>query len=143
MKLENVVALVTGGASGLGAGTAARFVASGTRVLIFDRDDLGADVAARLGDNARFLAGDVTSEVDVQAALDFTLAEFGPINVLVNCAGIGLAIRTTSSRGPHPLSLFETVIRVNLIGTFNVIRLAATLMAANAPNESGRTGRYH
>ena len=141
MKMQNAIALVTGGASGLGAGTAARFIEHGARVVIVDRDsDKGARLATDLGDRARFAAADVSSEVDVQAALDLTQAEFGGINVLVNCAGIGIATRTISSRGPHPLEHFETVIRVNLIGSFNCIRLAAALMASNEPNEAGERG---
>lgn len=141
MQMQNVIALITGGASGLGAGTAARFIQRGARVLILDRDeDKGARLAEDLGGRARFGAADVCSEADVQAALDQTQAEFGGLNVLVNCAGIGLAMRTFSSRGPHPLEHFELVIRVNLIGSFNCIRLAAAQMANNAPNEAGERG---
>ena len=139
MKIQDVKALITGGASGLGAGTAARFIDEGARVVILDRDaDKGSRLAEKLGESARFVKADVSSEADVQAALEFTAAEFGSLNVLVNCAGIGIAMRTTSSRGPHPLEQFETVIRVNLIGTFNCIRLAATAMAGNQANASGK-----
>ncbi len=141
MKIQDVKALITGGASGLGAGTAARFIDEGARVVILDRDaDKGSRLAEKLGESARFVKADVSSEADVQAALEFTAAEFGSLNVLVNCAGIGIAMRTTSSRGPHPLEQFETVIRVNLIGTFNCIRLAATAMAGNQANASGERG---
>ncbi len=140
MNMQSVTALISGGASGLGAGTATRFVEGGARVLIFDRDESGARLAADLGERARFVQGDVTSEADVHGALDLAVAEFGRLNALVNCAGIGLAMRTTGSRGPHPLDLFETVIRVNLIGTFNVVRLAAAQMAGNEPNDSGERG---
>ena len=141
MKMGDVRALITGGASGLGAGTARRFVDQGARVVILDRDeDKGARLAAELGDAARFVKADVSNEPDVQAGLELCAAEFGGLNVLVNCAGIGLAIRTTGSRGPHPLEAFETVIRVNLIGSFNCIRLAATLMASNPASESGERG---
>ena len=141
MNMQNTIALITGGASGLGAGTATRFIEAGAHVLILDRDaDKGARLAAELGERARFATGDVTSEADVQAALEQTCAAFGGLNALVNCAGVGLAMRTISSRGPHPLELFETAIRVNLIGSFNCIRLAATLMAGNAPDETGERG---
>ncbi len=141
MKMRDVSALITGGASGLGAGTARRFVDQGARVVILDRDeDKGARLTADLGAQARFAKADVSSESEVGAALELGAAEFGGLNVLVNCAGIGLAIRTTSSRGPHPLEAFETVIRVNLIGSFNCIRLAATLMAGNAPKAGGERG---
>ena len=141
MKMQDVKALITGGASGLGAGTAARFIDKGARVVILDRDaDKGSRLVEELGESALFVQADVSSEPDVQAAMEFTTAEFGGLNVLVNCAGIGVAIRTTSSRGPHPLEQFETVIRVNLIGTFNCIRLAATVMAGNQANASGERG---
>ena len=141
MRMDRVVALVTGGASGLGAATAARFAGQGAKVIILDRDvDKGPALAEAIGDSARFVQADVTSESEVQAALDLTVAAFGGLNVVINCAGVGLAIRTISSRGPHPLDLFETVIRINLIGTFNVIRLAAAMMASNTPNEGGERG---
>ncbi len=141
MKMGHVRALITGGASGLGAGTARRFIDQGARVVILDRDeDKGARLAADLGAQTRFVKADVSSEPDVQAGLELCATEFGGLNVLVNCAGIGLAIRTTGSRGPHPLEAFETVIRVNLIGSFNCIRLAATLMASNPASESGERG---
>ncbi len=141
MKMRDAIAIVTGGASGLGAATARRFVKNGTRVVILDRDDdKGLALSSKLGDKARFFHADVTSEVDIEKALAFTAAEFGSLNALINCAGVGAAIRTTSSRGPHPLDIFETVIRINLIGAFNVIRLASTLMAKNTPLESGERG---
>ena len=141
MKMQDVKALITGGASGLGAGTAARFIDKGARVVILDRDaDKGSRLVEDLGESALFVQADVSSEPDVQAAMEFTTAEFGGLNVLVNCAGIGVAIRTTSSRGPHPLEQFENVIRVNLIGTFNCIRIAATVMAGNQANASGERG---
>lgn len=141
MNLQNVIALITGGASGLGAGTAIRFVDQGARVVILDRDaDKGAPLAADLGESARFVKADVCSEHEVAAALELCSAEFGRLNVLINCAGIGLAIRTTSSRGPHPLELFERVIRVNLVGSFNCIRQAATAMASNPPSAGGERG---
>lgn len=141
MKMQDVKALITGGASGLGAGTAAQFIDKGARVVILDRDaDKGSRLVEELGESALFVQADVSSEPDIQAAMEFTTAEFGGLNVLVNCAGIGVAIRTASSRGPHPLEQFETVIRVNLIGTFNCIRLAATVMAGNQANASGERG---
>ncbi len=141
MKMQDIVALITGGASGLGAGTAKRFVDCGARVLILDRDEGRSQaLSAELGERTRFFQADVTSEVAVQAALEYAIAEFGGLNVLINCAGVGIALRTTSSRGPHPLEAFETVIRINLIGTFNVIRLASAVMAENAPLPSGERG---
>lgn len=141
MKMQNVVALITGGASGLGEGTAKRFIDGGARVLILDREeDKSQGLCAELGERARFIQADVTSEAAVQAALDYAIAEFGGLNVLINCAGVGIALRTTSSRGPHPLEAFETVIGINLIGTFNVIRLSSAIMAENAPLPSGERG---
>lgn len=141
MQMNNVIAVVTGGASGLGGAVAQRFVEQGARVVILDRDeDKGTEHADTLGDNARFAQADVTSEDEIQTALDHVVSEFGGLNTVVNCAGVGLAIRTTSSRGAHPLELFETVIRINLIGTFNVIRLAATMMSGNDPNDEGERG---
>ena len=132
---------MTGGASGLGAGTAERFVDGGARVMIIDRDaDKGGALAATLGERARFIQADVTREDDIRGALDYTISEFGRLNALINCAGIGIAIRTLSSRGPHPLDLFERVLRVNLLGSFNVIRLASALMADNEPLANGERG---
>ena len=141
MQLHGNSALITGGASGLGAATAARFVKSGAHVLLFDRDaEKGAALAEELGAKAQFAAGDVTSESDLQTALDSCAREFGTPRILVNCAGIGAAMRTTSSRGPHPLELFELVVRVNLIGTFNAIRLTSSVMMRGKPNEHGERG---
>lgn len=141
MQLNEVIAFITGGASGLGAATVRRFIERDARVVIVDRDaENGKRLAHELGQRARFAQADVSSEADVQAALDVTSAQFGGLNVLINCAGIGVAMRTTSSRGPHPLDVFDTVIRINLIGTFNCIRLAATMMAGNEPKESGERG---
>ena len=141
MRMDRVAALVTGGASGLGGATAARFAGQGAKVVLLDRDvDKGRALAEAIGASARFVQADVTSESEVQAALDLTVVAFGGLNAVINCAGVGLANRTISSRGPHSLDLFETVIRINLIGTFNVIRLAAAMMASNAPNEGGERG---
>jgi 3-hydroxyacyl-CoA dehydrogenase / 3-hydroxy-2-methylbutyryl-CoA dehydrogenase len=141
MNIENVIAIITGGASGLGRTTAERFVQQGAKVIILDRDtDKGESHADALGDNTQFIQADVTSESEIQTALDTATSLFGKFNTVVNCAGIGLAIRTTSSRGVHPLDLFERVIRINLIGTFNVIRLASTMMVNNIPNDGGERG---
>lgn len=141
MNIKNVTAIVTGGASGLGGATAERFVKQGAQVVILDRDvDKGEAHAGTLGENAHFAQADVTSESDIQTALDKAVSVFGGFNTVVNCAGVGLAIRTTSSRGAHPLDLFETVIRINLIGTFNVIRLASTMMTNNDENDDGERG---
>lgn len=141
MNIQQCVALVTGGASGLGEGCARRFIQHGARVVIVDRDaERGAAVAAELGEAARFAAADVTSEADVQAAIHTAAETFGGLHVTVNCAGVAWAGRTVSKDGPHALDLFETVVKINLIGTFNVVRLAAAQMSTNEPNEHGERG---
>lgn len=141
MELQNSVALVTGGASGLGEACVRLFTSRGGKVVIVDRDgDKGAALAAELGDSVRFAQTDVTSEAEVQAAVNLAYDTFGGLNIVVNCAGVGWAGRTITKEGPHSLELFETVIKINLIGTFNVIRLAAARMAANEPNAAGERG---
>ena len=137
MNLQNKAILVTGGASGLGAATARMIAERGGHPVILDRQDAG-EMAGELGGLA-FVA-DVGSESDVQAAIDAARAKFGAIHGAVNCAGIGNAAVTAGKKGPFPLDLFERVIRVNLIGTFNVIRLAAQAMLDNEPGESGERG---
>jgi len=142
MKLDSSVAVVTGGASGLGEATVRAFLSKGGRVAIMDRaNSNGAALAESLGaDKAMFAAADVTSEVEVKDALQKALAKFGAIHIAVNCAGVGMAMKTTGKGGPMPLEMFEMCIRVNLIGTFNVIRLAATEMLKNPANEEGERG---
>lgn len=141
MELTHRVAVVTGGASGLGDACVRRFVQQGARVVIVDRDaERGAALAAELGESVRFAPADVTSEADVKAAIQTAVETFGGLHVAVNCAGVAWAGRTVSKDGPHALDLFETVIRINLIGTFNVIRLAAAQMATNEPNDMGERG---
>lgn len=139
--MKQIVALVTGGASGLGEACIRRFVAEGAKAVILDRDaDRGKSLAAELGDVVRFAQADVTSEGDVQAAVNLAYETFGGLQVVVNCAGVAWAGRTVSKEGPHALDLFETVIKINLIGTFNVIRLSAARMSQNAPNAEGERG---
>lgn len=141
MRIAGSTAVVTGGASGLGRATVERLVRDGGRAVIVDLPrSPGADLAKALGDQALFCPGDVTSPDDVSAALDAAVARFGGIQVLVNCAGIGLAEKTVGKRGPADLAAFSRVIQVNLIGTFNAIRLAAARMAANTPGEDGERG---
>ncbi|GGI84257.1 3-hydroxyacyl-CoA dehydrogenase [Deinococcus wulumuqiensis] len=137
MNIHGKAILVTGGASGLGAATARMIAGRGGHPVILDRQDAG-DMAGELGGLA-FVA-DVSSEADVQAGIDAARAKFGAIHGAVNCAGIGNAAVTAGKKGPFPLELFERVIRVNLIGTFNVIRLAAQAMLDNDPGESGERG---
>jgi NAD(P)-dependent dehydrogenase (short-subunit alcohol dehydrogenase family) len=126
MKLDSVSAIVTGGASGLGRATATKLAAGGAKVVIVDLPNSdGEAVAKEIG--GAFAPGDVTSETDLAAAVAAAKG-LGPLRVLVNCAGIGTAIRTVTKSGPHPLDFFQKVIEVNLIGTFNAIRLAAAEM---------------
>jgi NAD(P)-dependent dehydrogenase (short-subunit alcohol dehydrogenase family) len=142
MNIQGLTAIVTGGASGLGGATARRLAAGGANVILLDRDaEKGEALAKELGDSARFVQADVTSEAQVQAAVDLAQSAFGDLHVLVNCAGIGMAMRTFHPKhGPHPLEVFEMVVKVNLIGTFNCIRLGALVMAQNEPNEHGERG---
>ena len=138
MKMQQVVALVTGGGSGLGHATASRFVSQGAKVVLADLR--GEEAAEALGANAAFTRCDVTNEADVNAALDLAEGRFGTVNVVVNCAGIAIAQKVLSTKGPHPLDAFQKVLAVNVAGTFNVIRLAAARMAASHPNEGGERG---
>jgi NAD(P)-dependent dehydrogenase (short-subunit alcohol dehydrogenase family) len=141
MNVADAVALVTGGASGLGLATARMIVAAGGRAVILDRPgSAGAAVAEALGERALFAPTDVTREDQVQAAIARAKDTFGTVHVAVNCAGVGTAMRTITKSGPFPLDLFAKTIEINLIGTFNVIRLAAAEMAAHEPNAEGERG---
>jgi NAD(P)-dependent dehydrogenase (short-subunit alcohol dehydrogenase family) len=141
MEPRSVKAVITGGASGLGRATAARLVAAGGRVALLDlATSAGADVAKSLGPAALFAPADVTSADQVSAALDTARDRLGGLSVLVNCAGIGTAMKTVGKAGPARLEDFTRVITVNLIGTFNCIRLAAAIMARNEPTRDGERG---
>lgn len=134
MDLSGKVAVITGGASGLGRATARRFVAAGARCAIFDLSvERGESLAAELGDAALFCQVDVVDEASVCAALEKVIARFGAVHICGNFAGIGNAFRTVGKQGPFPLAEFRRVIEVNLIGTFNVLRLCAEQMAKNEP----------
>jgi NAD(P)-dependent dehydrogenase (short-subunit alcohol dehydrogenase family) len=138
MKLEGISAIVTGGGSGLGAATAAALAAAGAKVVVLDINEAAAQaVAARIGGVA--VAGDVAEEAPVARAVEAASA-LAPLRMAVACAGIAPAARVAGKAGPHDLGLFERVIRVNLIGTFNLLRLAAARMTANAPLEDGERG---
>ncbi|CAN5118949.1 3-hydroxyacyl-CoA dehydrogenase [soil metagenome] len=138
MQLSGTVGLVTGGASGLGRATAEMLVARGARVVLADLPSSpGADTAAELGDAAVFVPTDVTDADGVGEAIA-TATGMGPLRVAVNCAGVGTPGRVLSRKGPLPLDQFEFVVRVNLLGTFNVIRLAAEAMAASEPEDGER-----
>jgi len=140
MELSGASAIVTGGASGLGRATARALVEGGASVVLVDLPGpRGEEAAAELGERARFVAADVANEAEVQAAVDAASA-LAPLRVAVNCAGIVTANRTVGRDGPAPLDAFERTIRVNLIGTFNVTRLAAAAMAATEPVEASVPG---
>lgn len=141
MNLTNKTILVTGGGSGLGEATVRTFVDAGANAIIADvNDDGGQALANELGDHVRFHHTDVTDEANVTAAIEIAQSTFGGIHGAVNCAGVAAAMRTVSKAGPHPLELFEHVVRINLIGTFNVIRLAANAMAKQDPTDTGERG---
>lgn len=134
MKLANSVAIITGGASGLGLATVKRFAAAGVKVAILDFNaTAGQAVVAELGDKALFVQTNVADEASVQNAIAQTMDKFGRIDICINYAGIGSAFKTVGKDGPFPLAEFNKVIQVNLVGSFNVLRLAAEQMAKNEP----------
>lgn len=139
MKLAGSVALVTGGASGLGGATVRVLVARGAKVVIVDRDDAkGAALAAELGAAATYVKADVTEPAQIEAAIA-QAATLGTLRVAVSCAGVGWASRTLDKTGkPHDLELFKTVVGINLVGTFNVLRLAAAAIAKAEPIDGER-----
>lgn len=145
MDFNNRTALITGGASGLGEATARLFHEQGANVIILDLNaERGEALAAELGERVRFIRTNVSEEADVQAAIDLAITTFGGVNIAVSCAGIAEARKTIGkvdgTYGPHSLEVFRKVITVNLIGTFNVIRLAAFAMEQNTPNQEGERG---
>ena len=139
MQLSTTQAIVTGGASGLGEATARHFASQGAKVTLLDRDAArGAMVAAEIG--GHFAETDVADETSVQAAIDLAVDRMGGSSAAVNCAGIALGIKTVGRDGPHPLSAFQKTVDINLVGSFNVARLAAVAMARNAPEDDGARG---
>jgi NAD(P)-dependent dehydrogenase (short-subunit alcohol dehydrogenase family) len=138
MRLSGSVALVTGGASGLGLATATELAAGGAAVVLVDLPSSPGEQAAKgIGGDAVFVPTDVTDERSVQTAVDRAV-ELGPLRVAVNCAGVGTPGRVLGKGGPLPLDAFARVVTVNLVGTFNVLRLAAAAMAAGEPVEGER-----
>lgn len=141
MQIENHVFLVTGGASGLGAATARLLVSEGGSVVIADMNrDTGEAMARELGKAARFALTDVTSETDGKAALDLAFQAFGHLHGLVNCAGVAPSEKVVGRDGPHRLETFAKAVNINLVGTFNMIRLAAAAIAKEEPGEGGERG---
>jgi NAD(P)-dependent dehydrogenase (short-subunit alcohol dehydrogenase family) len=141
MRLDQVKALITGGVSGLGRAVAERVVAGGGRATLLDiNDEAGAAVAAELGEAASYIRTDVTSETAVQEAVAAAVEGMGSLNVAVNCAGIIGAGRVLGREGPMPLEFFSNVVRVNLVGSFNVCKAAGAAMESNQPGEDGERG---
>jgi len=141
MEVKGAGALISGGASGLGEATTRRLHEAGASVVISDMNsEKGEALASELGERASFVEANVMDEEQVQAAVDAAAGAQGGLRISVCCAGIGWAQRTTSKHGPHDLEIFSNVIKVNLIGTFNVLRLAATAMSENEPDDGGERG---
>ncbi len=141
MQIKGNVALITGGASGLGKATAELLVKEGAKVCILDvAEEAGKKLASELGEGAIFVKADVTDEESVQNAVNRTVDAFGGIHFVINCAGIGTPGKVLGKKGPMPLDQFNRVLQVNLVGTFNVIRLAAVKMVENEPNDDGERG---
>jgi NAD(P)-dependent dehydrogenase (short-subunit alcohol dehydrogenase family) len=141
MNLKDVGTIVAGGASGLGAATVRALAACGARVVIADlKDEDGRALATTLGANARFVRTDVTDEASATAAVQQAVTAFGGVHGLVNCAGIVHGEKVVGREGPHTLAGFRRAVEINLIGTFNMTRLAADAMAKGAPNAEGERG---
>lgn len=139
MQMSTTTAIITGGASGLGEATARHFAQCGASVTLLDRDSArGAEVAKEIG--GYFVETDVTDDASVQSAVAQAQENMGGLNVAVNCAGIALGIKTTGRDGAHPLDAFRKTIDINLTGSFNIARIAATAMAQNTPEPDGARG---
>ncbi len=139
MQLSTTAAVITGGASGLGEATARHFADHGAQVTILDRDaERGPKVAAEIG--GHFAQTDVTDEASVAAAIAQAMNKMGRITAAINCAGIAIGAKTVGKDGPHPLDAFQRTIDINLVGTFNISRLAAAEMAKNDPEPDGARG---
>ena len=141
MQLQDSIFIVTGGASGLGEATVRAFHGAGAKVVIADVGVAkGEALAAELGEGVAFCKTDITSEADGQAAVDLAVRQFGGLQGLINCAGVGPAWKVRGKDGPHPLEAFVRTVNINLVGAFNMIRLAAVAMAAGSPNADGERG---
>lgn len=141
MQIKSHVFVVTGGGSGLGEATCRELVKQGANVVVLDRnEELANAVAKSLNDSAVAGVADVTDENQVNAALDLATEKWGRLDGLISCAGVGAAMKTVTRSGPHDLGLFKAVIDVNLVGTFNCLRLAAQRLVENEPDENGERG---
>jgi len=143
MQIKGKVFVITGGGSGLGAATARRIVAAGGKTVLVDiNEEAGAAMVTELGDAACFVRADVTNEDDVKVAVKTAVSQFGSLHGAINCAGIAIAVKVLGRQGIHSLEAFSKVIQINLIGTFNVIRLVAEVVAQNEPNAGGERGVF-
>jgi NAD(P)-dependent dehydrogenase (short-subunit alcohol dehydrogenase family) len=141
MQIRDSVFIITGGASGLGAGTARLLVAQGAKAILADLNEAaGQALAVELGANARFVATNVADEASARACVDAAVSTFGGLHGLINCAGIAPAEKVLGRNGPHAFDVFARTITVNLIGSFNMIRLAAEAMSKGEPNSAGERG---
>ena len=141
MKISDSVFIITGGASGLGAGTGRLLAGLGAKVVLADLNEaVGSELARELGGNARFVATNVADEASAKACIEAAVSAFGGLHGLVNCAGIAPAEKVLGRNGPHSFDVFARTINVNLIGTFNMIRLAAEAMSKGEPNAGGERG---
>jgi NAD(P)-dependent dehydrogenase (short-subunit alcohol dehydrogenase family) len=140
MQIDQHAFLIAGGGSGLGAATAQRLYAEGANVVIADVSDSGDWVAKQFGGRGRYIRTDVTDEAQTQAAVDLCVSAFGAIHGAINCAGVAPGERVVGKTGPHSLASFERTVKINLVGTFNVIRLAAARMSAQPALPSGERG---
>ena len=141
MNVKDCKSVVTGGASGLGEACVRNIVAGGGKAAIWDlQADRAEKLIAELGPSVIFANTDVTSDESVQAAVKKTMEAFGAINCAINCAGVGDPGKVLSKKGPMPLTFFNRVVQINLVGTFNVIRLTVEQMVKNTPNEDGEKG---
>lgn len=141
MQIQDSVFIVTGGASGLGEATVRNLHAGGAKIVIADVGvDKGETLAAQLGDRVVFIKTDITSEADGKAAVDLAVSRFGALHGLINCAGVGPAWKVLGKDGPHPLESFARTVNINLVGAFNMVRLAAAAMATGTPNAEGERG---
>ncbi len=140
MDITSAKVIVTGGASGLGAATVRQLSKAGAAVTIFDRNQDGGQAMAAELENVFFAEVDVTSEASVSAGVNVAKTDMGGVTAAINCAGIVTGAKTVGSKGPFPLDMFQRTIDINLVGAFNVARLAAAAMAENEPNENGERG---
>jgi NAD(P)-dependent dehydrogenase (short-subunit alcohol dehydrogenase family) len=141
MQIKNSCFIVTGGASGLGGATVRHLTGLGAKVVIADLNEIGGTaLAAELGANTCFSLCNVASEIDAAAVVAQAAREFGAVHGLINCAGVGTPAKVLGKEGPLALEAFNKVIQINLVGTFNMLRLAAAEMAKNTPNEEGERG---